>query len=99
MPRRRTARAATGCRAFFSSNEKIKSFIITAGGALALKQRLQQLTIPHNNTFSGIYNFAQAANYSNFFKKFLKFKHFTKTVVPILSITNYNYLTSNFIFN
>src|SRR3990167_9134435 len=63
--------ASNGWRAFFSFNEKIKSFIITASGALTLKQRLQQLNIPHNNTFSGIYNFANAMHYSHYFKKFL----------------------------
>ena len=49
-----------------------KSFIVTASGARVLKKQLNKLAIPHNDSFAGFYNFADAKNYSEYFKNFLK---------------------------
>lgn len=49
-----------------------KTQIICFTGAMRLKKRLQQLNIPHNQNFAGIYNFSQSQNYRNFFLYFIK---------------------------
>lgn len=49
-----------------------KILIITLTGALQLKKELIKKNIPHNATFSGIYNFAANKNYAAQFKIFLK---------------------------
>lgn len=48
-----------------------KSQIITATGALTLKKKCQQLKIPCNDSFAGIYAFKKAANYRFYFPYFL----------------------------
>jgi predicted glycoside hydrolase/deacetylase ChbG (UPF0249 family) len=51
--------------------EKLKAWIIRCLGAKAWQRALTKANIPHNHSFSGIYDFAQAANYANFFPGFL----------------------------
>ncbi len=50
----------------------IKRLIIQLTGAQPLKQQLVRLNIPHNASFSGIYDFNHAADYATFFSRFLK---------------------------
>lgn len=50
----------------------LKNFAITASGALSLKKALQTHHIPYNQSFSGIYNFSQSANYRKYLNKFFK---------------------------
>lgn len=49
-----------------------KKHIIALTGALKLKKQLEQLSIPHNTSFEGIYNFKNAPQYRAFFQKFLR---------------------------
>lgn len=49
-----------------------KKLIIYLLGSAALKKRLQQLSIPHNQYFSGIYDFSNATHYAKIFPEFLK---------------------------
>lgn len=48
-----------------------KSIIITLTGALKLKQQLIKLNIPHNQSFSGIYNLEPNNDYAKQFERFL----------------------------
>ncbi len=49
-----------------------KKCIVHMLGATAMKKLLQANNIPHNSTFSGIYSFALAEQYSAFFPQFLQ---------------------------
>jgi chitin disaccharide deacetylase len=48
-----------------------KTQIICFTGAMRLKKRLQQLNIPHNQNFAGIYNFSQSEHYRDYFHYFI----------------------------
>lgn len=50
----------------------IKETILFLLGSQALQQRLDQINIPHNSTFSGIYSFACKTAYESLFKRFLQ---------------------------
>lgn len=49
-----------------------KRIILQLSGAQAFKRHLIRHQIPHNASFSGVYNFKQAMQYSHFFPIFLK---------------------------
>lgn len=49
----------------------LKRLIIQLSGAHAFKQQLVRLKIPHNSSFSGIYDFNHAADYAALFPRFL----------------------------
>ncbi len=53
-------------------NAYIKQLIIQLCGAHEFKKQLIQRNIPHNSSFSGIYNFAPAAAYAQLFPRFLQ---------------------------
>jgi predicted glycoside hydrolase/deacetylase ChbG (UPF0249 family) len=53
----------------------VKQQIIQFCGARAFKRELVKRQIPHNTSFAGIYDFAQAKNYRAFFLEFLKHSH------------------------
>ena len=48
-----------------------KRQLIALLGGITLQHRLKTQSIPSNASFSGIYNFKQAANYRHYFKQFL----------------------------
>jgi predicted glycoside hydrolase/deacetylase ChbG (UPF0249 family) len=50
----------------------IKRCVIQLSGAFAFKKQLLQQNIPHNTSFSGIYNFKNAKSYPQLFLTFLK---------------------------
>jgi len=50
----------------------LKSSIITFTGGLTLRKALMHRNIPHNTSFSGVYNFSKAKNYRRYFCRFLK---------------------------
>ncbi len=50
----------------------IKRLIIQLCGARVFKQQLARHKIPHNSSFSGIYNFAHAIDYAKLFPRFLQ---------------------------
>lgn len=60
---------------FFQTLKNFTAFpkpqIIAFTGALALKKKLIPLNIPHNQSFSGIYNFKNSKNYRYYFQQFL----------------------------
>lgn len=56
----------------FRESAYLKRLIIQLSGAQPFKQQLIQLRIPHNTSFSGIYDFNHAANYATLFAHFLK---------------------------
>lgn len=49
----------------------LKTLIITLTGALQLKKRLEQLNIPHNTSFAGIYDLKPSNNYAKHFERFV----------------------------
>jgi predicted glycoside hydrolase/deacetylase ChbG (UPF0249 family) len=53
-------------------NAYLKKIIIQLSGASSFKKQLLQRKIPHNTSFSGIYNFKKSCDYSNLFNQFLK---------------------------
>jgi predicted glycoside hydrolase/deacetylase ChbG (UPF0249 family) len=55
-----------------SLSTKIKHFIIKKTGAAKFKRQLMRLKIPHNLSFSGIYNFKATQDYNMIFSSFLK---------------------------
>ncbi len=55
-----------------TENAYIKQCIIQLCGAKRFKQLLVLNHIPHNTSFSGIYDFANASDYANFFPRFLQ---------------------------
>lgn len=52
-----------------------KVLVIALSGARMLKKELKKRHIPHNTSFSGIYNFSPTADYPRLFKRFLKESH------------------------
>lgn len=54
------------------SHFKLKSLIINSSGALNLKRQLIKLKIPHNTSFSGIYNLKPGQNYAILFTRFIE---------------------------
>jgi predicted glycoside hydrolase/deacetylase ChbG (UPF0249 family) len=50
----------------------IKQMIIQLCGAREFKRQLLARKIPHNHTFSGIYDFKNAANYAEYFPQFVQ---------------------------
>lgn len=55
-----------------SKPRTVKSSVITLTGALTLKKQLIERGIPHNSSFSGVYNFSNKKNYPDYFRQFLK---------------------------
>jgi predicted glycoside hydrolase/deacetylase ChbG (UPF0249 family) len=55
----------------FNKNNFLKKHIIMMTGSLKLKQLLIKHNIPHNTSFSGIYDFKNAINFRDYFLKFL----------------------------
>lgn len=55
-----------------NSSTGFKARIIRCSGAKKLNLLLKKYRIPHNKTFSGIYNFADSSNYHQHFLTFLK---------------------------
>ncbi|MDX1900399.1 MAG: ChbG/HpnK family deacetylase [Gammaproteobacteria bacterium] len=51
---------------------RFKRIILQWSGAQAFKKALQARRIPHNTSFSGVYDFAKAAYYASFFPFFLR---------------------------
>jgi len=49
-----------------------KRQLIALLGGIAFQKRLTHWALPTNSSFSGIYNFKEAANYRHYFKRFLK---------------------------
>ncbi len=49
----------------------LKKVVLAYAGGLHFKRRLQALQVPHNQIFSGIYPFARAAHYGQYFQQFL----------------------------
>lgn len=49
---------------------KLKRFVLNWTGAKTLEKKLQQYKIPHNSSFSGIYDFNPKRNYRDLFKLF-----------------------------
>jgi predicted glycoside hydrolase/deacetylase ChbG (UPF0249 family) len=49
-----------------------KQLIIKAVTSFAFQKKLKKYAIPHNTSFSGIYNFGDSENYYTYFPKFLK---------------------------
>lgn len=50
----------------------LKHTIIQLSGAYHFKRQLQTYNIPHNTSFSGIYDFRHAKNYAQIFRQFLQ---------------------------
>lgn len=50
----------------------LKFMTIQLCGAKALKEQIIKYAIPHNGSFDGVYDFAQAANYPQFFWGFMQ---------------------------
>lgn len=65
-------KTSQGWRDLFSMDGFPKRQLITLLGGVALQHDLIKQSIPCNSSFSGIYNFKQAANYSHYFKRFLE---------------------------
>ncbi len=59
-------------QSFFNNLTSIKSIMIYLMGARALLKLLKQHQIPHNASFSGIYDFNPESDYRTEFKKFLQ---------------------------
>jgi predicted glycoside hydrolase/deacetylase ChbG (UPF0249 family) len=55
----------------FKHNAYVKNLIIQSCGSFTLKKLLVKNKISHNTSFSGIYDFSQAANYAAIFPYFL----------------------------
>lgn len=55
-----------------SGNDRIKRWVINRLGAKKLKNQLAKTNIPHNKTFSGVYDFSPHANYRHLFQQFLR---------------------------
>lgn len=53
------------------SQDGIKSLIIQLCGAHAFKKALVQQSVPHNASFAGVYDFADASQFRNHFPEFL----------------------------
>jgi len=66
----RTVNDATAWRRFADSTY-LKRLIIQFSGAYLFKKQLVQLKIPHNTSFSGIYDFNPATDYAALFACFL----------------------------
>lgn len=49
---------------------RFKALLVAVTGAWSLQRLLQSQQIPHNHHFAGIYNFAQSANYQDYFQQF-----------------------------
>ena len=56
----------------FKSSGYFKRLMIQFSGARAFKNALVQQKIPHNTSFSGIYDFADSAKYAGIFEHFLE---------------------------
>lgn len=65
-------RCTTQRTGFWNVSAHVKLLIIQLCGAFALKSALLQRKIPHNSSFSGIYNFAKAKDFSRIFPRFLQ---------------------------
>jgi len=50
----------------------LKSTIIAFTGGFQLRKRLTKKNIPHNTSFSGVYNFKNAQQYPHYFRQFLQ---------------------------
>ena len=57
---------------FWKNFKSMKQAIIALSGGFALRQRLLKNKIPHNTTFSGIYNFDPKSDYAVLLQSFLK---------------------------
>lgn len=51
----------------------LKQLILLFAGGLRFKKELLKRRIPHNSSFSGIYNFSGKADYAKLFEKFLNY--------------------------
>ena len=63
---------SNGLSDYLSLNTFPKSQLIALLGASVFKKSLNKNNIQTNTSFAGIYNFENAANYRDYFKKFLK---------------------------
>lgn len=54
------------------ASERLKLWLITHMGSHRLQRKLEQLQIPHNLSFSGIYDFNYAKDYANIFPAFMQ---------------------------
>lgn len=57
---------------FLRGQRSFKQFVLQASGAAALKSQLMKKQIPHNSSFSGIYEFNESAHYAEKFRGFLQ---------------------------
>lgn len=55
----------------FNHKTGLKTAAISLTGAQKLRKKLDDLQIPYNHGFSGIYNFKKANNYRHYFQQFL----------------------------
>ncbi|WP_298770770.1 ChbG/HpnK family deacetylase [uncultured Shewanella sp.] len=60
--------SSNGLLASFNQPQKLKAIILTLLGAISFRRLLVKNNIPHNTTFSGIYDFSPQLNYALFFK-------------------------------
>lgn len=63
---------AESLRQWLRGNAHLKRMVLQWSGALAFQKILRQRNIPHNTSFSGVYAFAKAKEYSQFFPSFLQ---------------------------
>ncbi|MDR3492012.1 MAG: ChbG/HpnK family deacetylase [Gammaproteobacteria bacterium] len=92
----------------FTKTAYLKNLIINLCGGIAFKKKLVEKNIPHNTTFSGIYNFKNANTYEKLFPQFLNESNdgglimchpglpsFDATdVIALARVSEYNYLLS-----
>jgi predicted glycoside hydrolase/deacetylase ChbG (UPF0249 family) len=50
----------------------LKQLVIQLCGGIAFREEIDKDSIPHNNSFAGIYNFKHSHDYADFFPRFLK---------------------------
>lgn len=56
---------------WYKNFTSFKGSVIALTGALQLRRQMQALEIPHNTTFSGIYDFSPSAHYPELFRRFV----------------------------
>ena len=66
---------SNGWNDFSTTNGFPKRQLIAFLGGITFKNRLKEKSIQTNTSFSGIYNFNNAAHYDNYFQRFLKMSH------------------------
>ena len=88
---------SNGLLASFYQPKKYKAIILTLLGSMKFRHLLIKNKIPHNSSFSGIYNFSENINYAVYFTKFLQQLNDNGILMchPALPSSNNNDLIAN----